>query len=33
MFAEKDGTRIDPLHVEALRRPRPTSASVESASL
>jgi len=31
MFAEKDGARIDPLHVEALRRPRTISANVESA--
>jgi radical SAM-linked protein len=33
MFAEKDGARIDPLHVEALRRPRTISVNVESASL
>jgi radical SAM-linked protein len=33
MFAEKDGARIDPLQVEALRRPRTISAIAETAAL
>ena len=32
VFAERDGARIDPLHIEALRRPRTAGALLEEAT-
>ena len=32
VFAEKDGARIDPLHIEALHRPRTVTAPSEDAA-